>query len=207
MTIFKQLATLASLCQADTFYTDPSKIDREAISEFRNLFERNFCSGNLSAPCPDGEGDKVCGSDGWTYSSACDFKRNYCLGRRSLRFHHWGQCGKINDFANDFVIGPEPEVAEEPEVSCVKKCTKELRWVCGTDGESYTNMCNLDIASCKSGGEVEFASHGKCAIVLDGRNDRNEPDYDDEPEINSCDIKCPSREYSPLCGSDGITYR
>ena len=72
MTIFKHLA-LAALCKADTFYTDPSKIDREAISEFRNLFERNFCSGNQSAPCPDG-GNKVCANDGWTYSSACDFK-------------------------------------------------------------------------------------------------------------------------------------
>ena len=202
MTIFKQLATLASLCQADTFYTDPSKIDREAISEFRNLFERNFCTGNQSAPCPaEGDGEKVCGNDGWTYSSACDFKRNYCLGRRSLRFHHWGQCGKINDFANDFVVA-----TENPEIDdCVKSCTKELRWVCGTDGESYTNMCNLDIATCKSGGEVEFASHGKCAILEPRRPD--EPEYEDEPEINLCDMKCPSREYSPLCGSDGVTYR
>lgn len=195
MTVFTKLA-VASVVGADYYFTDPSKIDKNARTEFGNIFERSFCAGNQSAPCSE-EGPKVCANDGWTYSSPCDFRRNYCMGNRSLRFHHWGQCGEINDFVDDFVVIPEKK-------KCNEMCTRELRLACGSDGKTYSNMCLLNLATCQSDGEVEFVHYGEC--------EKENPEYEEEPEqldsrqISKCDAECPSREYNPICGSDNKTY-
>ncbi len=34
--------------------------------------------------------------------------------------------------------------------SCERICTADFRPVCGTDGVTYPNQCNLDVASCRS---------------------------------------------------------
>merc|ERR1719494_1812379 len=65
---------------------------------------------------------------------------------------------------------------------CPKMCTKIYMPVCGSDGTTYNNKCELENANCQSDVEITLAHDGRC-----------------------CNAVCPSI-FAPLCGSDGTTY-
>ncbi|KAK3864269.1 hypothetical protein Pcinc_030035 [Petrolisthes cinctipes] len=57
--------------------------------------------------------------------------------------------------------------------------------VCGTDGITYSNLCSLQLADCKSDDEILLAHFGPCE--------------------EGCDLDCPIG-WLPVCGSNGLTY-
>ncbi|XP_057302432.1 agrin-like isoform X1 [Hydractinia symbiolongicarpus] len=59
--------------------------------------------------------------------------------------------------------------------------------VCGSNGKTYLNSCNLVKARCQLGGNLHLAYNGPCGIGL------------------HCRRYCPIT-YEPLCGTDGKTY-
>ncbi|XP_019637002.1 PREDICTED: four-domain proteases inhibitor-like [Branchiostoma belcheri] len=82
--------------------------------------------------------------------------------------------------------------------------------VCGSDAVTYGNQCELEIAACQLAAqfsnEPDFeplttAYHGACGSVRDDAKRQF-----DLWDLNSgCPMICPAH-YSPICGSNGLTY-
>nr|ACL36282.1 Kazal-type serine proteinase inhibitor 3 [Penaeus chinensis] len=119
--------------------------------------------------CPD-HIDLVCGSDGVTYPNLCVLELADCLSDEDITLAHPGPC-------------------ETKQESCDMLCYTNYDPVCGSDGVTYSNLCNLEVADCLSDEDITLAYEGECK----GRVKEN------------CDNGCPDN-YDPVCGSNGVTY-
>lgn len=89
------------------------------------------------------------------------------------------------------VVKVDFEKCKNRLTKCMKpKCSTEYDPVCGTDARTYTNQCQLNLATCIKG--VQFAHLGNCTQLKE--------DYCPE----NCDNDV---EEEPVCGSDGNVYK
>jgi coxsackievirus/adenovirus receptor len=113
----------------------------------------------------------VCGSDGETYSNECVMRTTACKQRKAIVKVYDGEC-------------------RYKKLNCVFPCTMILKPVCGNDGESYSNECMMRGAACQQGKAITAVHDGNCKK---GNQDAR------------CLIPC-NRMYAPVCGSDGKMY-
>ncbi|CEF59452.1 Agrin [Strongyloides ratti] len=82
-------------------------------------------------------------------------------------------------------------------------CSIDHQPVCGSDKQTYKNMCFFEVAKCRhekinSLGSLNILSEQSCAIYFKELNQL-------KPNCTRIDKNC-SNDYQPICGSDGITY-
>ncbi len=69
-------------------------------------------------------------------------------------------------------------------------CPSSISEVCGNDGVTYSNACELRRATCASG--VQLSHRGPCT---------------DLTKDEECPIDCDGVEEKMVCGSDGNAYK
>lgn len=104
----------------------------------------------------------VCATDGITYGNECLFLCEKEI-RDDIQIKHDGVCAPN-------------ETGLEPTVDCV--CTQEFKPICGTDGVTYSNACNLKCAQ-KRKDDLEAKHDGECDVKIEKLPLEEDPDEDD----------------------------
>ncbi|KOB64228.1 Brasiliensin [Operophtera brumata] len=121
----------------------------------------------------------VCGSDGNTYNNDC-LLNCATANDNTLSIAHAGKCESVKVVDNLPIPPP-----------CT--CARDMKPVCGSDGNTYNNDCLLNCATANDN-TLSIAHAGKCETVKV---------VDNLPIPPPCTC---ARDFKPVCGSDGTTY-
>ncbi|EDO48769.1 predicted protein, partial [Nematostella vectensis] len=126
----------------------------------------------------------ICGEDEKTYRNLCLFLVAKCKAKkdgRRLKLKYRGACGN-----------PTPRKSCPP-----RTCPKQDKPVCGSDGKTYRNGCELATAKCAlpkgQKRQLTLKHRGPCGAPITAKPCMTKQ-------------KC-RRKRDPVCGSDGVTYR
>ncbi|XP_076596612.1 agrin isoform X8 [Chaetodon auriga] len=158
----------------------------------------------------------VCGSDGTTYNSECELHVRACTEQMDLRVVSQGECKTCGGTVCAWGARCVQNKCECPQCS-----GEALSAVCGSDGTTYNNECELRMSSCMQKRRIDVAKPGSCdedcgsggsgSGVESCEQDRcrlfgGSWDEDAEDDRCVCDFTCQSVPHNPVCGSDGKNY-
>ncbi|POM79013.1 Hypothetical protein PHPALM_3389 [Phytophthora palmivora] len=131
----------------------------------------------------------VCASNGQTFGNACEFNRTRCISG--------------NDMLEIVSSGPCPSASGSGS-SCLEElsCLNVFTPVCGSDGQTYNNKCFLRRAQC-SDSTLTISSDGECSAH---NSSEQMAIASSMSEAGMCTETVCTKEFLPLCGSDGVTY-
>ncbi|XP_030843085.1 agrin isoform X4 [Strongylocentrotus purpuratus] len=160
--------------------------------------------------CPDMMAP-VCGSDGTTYLSECFLDKASCEQKKRVYVASQGSCDEQDpcegvqcSFGSECMIEGDRATCE-----CPNACLSIYSPVCGSDGVSYGNTCEMEAASCRQQKEITLVNEGMCVEVdpCDNVTCNFGASCVVEGAVASC--LCPEiclESYNPVCGSDGVDY-
>ena len=85
--------------------------------------------------------------------------KGFSMKQRTRFF--WKMRGLIANFLLKYKYNHFFRVAK-----CIDNCQDIYKPVCGSDGRTYSNQCELDLASCRSNGKIKKVSDGECSKWL-----------------------------------------
>ncbi|XP_015793858.1 agrin-like [Tetranychus urticae] len=144
----------------------------------------------------------VCGSDGISYSNECKLRRESCEQQKSLKVISQGYCNGCEGIKCDYHSVCQIDANGHGKCICIKNCSHIKMPICGSDGVSYANECELRLASCTKKEYLTIASKGPCDICF---NVHCKYGARCETGLCVCPSECP-QTYEPVCSTDGLTY-
>lgn len=103
---------------------------------------------------------------------------------------------------------PVEESIDDSDIDSTCICTFEYNPVCGSNGQNYSNQCNLncDAEKLQKKGIKLFLQHyGLCMNEFEDELIEESPKEISAEEEDQEDCIC-TREYYPVCGSNNVTY-
>ncbi|BET00155.1 Kazal-type serine protease inhibitor domain [Nesidiocoris tenuis] len=150
------------------------------------------------------EYEPVCGSDGVSYSNLCRLKREACLKNKRIDVLYPGLCDGCESKKCEFHATCVTDGAGEARCVCNNNCSAATgEQVCGTDGITYKNECELKLTACQNKMNIQVQYKGDCescagvvcqykATCMGGHC--------------VCPRDCSAAPLEQVCGSNLVTY-
>ncbi|KAI5612251.1 agrin isoform X10 [Silurus asotus] len=142
--------------------------------------------------------DPVCGSDGQTYTSQCQMNAIGCTLQKHIQIKHKGPCDKACTNCSFGAICDE----QTRRCVCPKECVVSKQPVCGSDGITYMNECELHVHACIEQLDLHVVGQGECKTC-----GGTVCSWGARCVRNKCECpQCSDLPVAPVCGTDGVTY-
>lgn len=104
----------------------------------------------------------VCSNIGVTFKSECEMRRHACEHRTHLHITHTGHCRGCESINCSHYGRCELNEYGQAECHCPKVCIRVESPVCGSDGQTFENECELKVKACKLQVLIKVVSLGPC---------------------------------------------
>ncbi|XP_066547264.1 agrin isoform X2 [Amia ocellicauda] len=146
--------------------------------------------------CPQLQ-DLVCGNNDHTYGSQCEMKAMGCVLQREIKIKHKGPCKTCSSCQFGAICD-----TETGRCVCPTECVDSHQPVCGSDGTTYSNECELNVRACTQQQDLKVASQGECKTC-----GNMICTWGSKCVKGQCECPlCRAEPYTPVCGTDSVTY-